>query len=56
MKNKIKYFINEIEYSFCCDYPIIFIKNKNKEKIKYCNQCLKELTSNPIRLSNIYPF
>jgi hypothetical protein len=37
------YFIKDVEYTKCCDYPIIYIQNKQREKIKHCNQCLKEI-------------
>ena len=44
--NKNTYFISAIEYTKCCDYPVVLIQNKKKEKIKYCNQCLREIKEN----------
>lgn len=43
VNNKDTYFIKDIEYTKCCDYPVIYIQNKQRVKIKHCIQCLKIL-------------
>lgn len=37
------YFLYNTEFTRCCDYPIIWIQNKQRVKIKHCIQCLREI-------------
>lgn len=43
------YFIGDNEYTKCCDYGVVLIKNKKGEKIRMCNQCLKKLKPETIK-------
>ena len=37
------YFIGTHEYTKCCSYRVIEVKNKSGKKERICHQCLKKL-------------